>query len=246
MKETVGLIVTDSSPLITLAAADSLHLLTMPGLPVMIPDMVYHETTKYIAKLGASVIVDWVRKARPLVTIEPTDVFAEYLTLVEIDPKTKTTHRGERSASEVLGDVIASDDGLSAILLFEDSDVNRRKFISTLPERVMPLSTGRVPACPRGIGTDPVRGHHPRPGHGQGPRRDETEGGRPVERGRSGTSANRPEDRRRQGAMTEKLEDIREYGRPEFFPSLVRDQAKSTLFWRTRIRVPALQINLKR
>ena len=142
MKETVGLIVTHSSPLITLAAADSLHLLTMPGLPVMIPDMVYHETTKYIAKLGASAIVDWVRKARPLVTIEPTDVFAEYLTLVEIDPKTKTTHRGERSASEVLGDVIASDDGLSAILLFEDSDVNRRKFISTLPERVMPLSTG--------------------------------------------------------------------------------------------------------
>ena len=142
MKETLGLIVTDSSPLITLAAAESLHLLTMPGLPVMIPDMVYDETTRHIAKLGTSAIVDWVRRARPLVTIEPTDVYAEYLTLLEIDPRTKTRDRGERSAGEVLGDVIASDEISSAILLFEDSDVNRRGFINTLPERVIPLSTG--------------------------------------------------------------------------------------------------------
>lgn len=141
MKETLGLVVTDSSPLIALAAADSLHLLTMPGLPVMIPDMVYHETTRHIAKLGASAIVDWVRRARPLVTIEPTSVYAEYQALVGLDPKTRARDRGEQSASEVLGDMIASDEGSSAILLFEDSDLGRRKFINALPERVMPLST---------------------------------------------------------------------------------------------------------
>jgi hypothetical protein len=35
----LGLIVTDASPLITLAAADALDCLTMPGVPVLIPDM---------------------------------------------------------------------------------------------------------------------------------------------------------------------------------------------------------------
>ena len=33
----IGLIVTDASPLITLAAAESLDLLTMPEIPVSIP-----------------------------------------------------------------------------------------------------------------------------------------------------------------------------------------------------------------
>jgi len=34
----LGLLVTDASPLITLAAGEALECLTMPGLPVIVPD----------------------------------------------------------------------------------------------------------------------------------------------------------------------------------------------------------------
>ena len=72
----IGLIVTDASPLITLAAAESLDLLTMPEIPVSIPDMVYYEVTRDIAKLGATSVIDWVKGNRALVRLEPTVLFA--------------------------------------------------------------------------------------------------------------------------------------------------------------------------
>ena len=46
MTRRLGLLVTDASPLITLAAGDALECLTMPGLRVIIPDMVYFEVTQ--------------------------------------------------------------------------------------------------------------------------------------------------------------------------------------------------------
>ena len=39
----LSLIVTDSGPLITLAVAGALDVLFLPGLPVIVPDMVRHE-----------------------------------------------------------------------------------------------------------------------------------------------------------------------------------------------------------
>lgn len=57
----VTLIVTDSPPLITLAAAQSLDYLLYPALPVIIPDAVFHEATTSTGKLGAQEILDWYR-----------------------------------------------------------------------------------------------------------------------------------------------------------------------------------------
>lgn len=57
MTRRLGLLVTDASPLITLAAADALECLTMPGLRVLIPDMVYFEVTRDLARTGAEDIV---------------------------------------------------------------------------------------------------------------------------------------------------------------------------------------------
>ena len=56
-----GLIVTDASPLITLGAARALSCLTMAGVSVFIPDMVYAEVTQDIARLGAADVILWVR-----------------------------------------------------------------------------------------------------------------------------------------------------------------------------------------
>lgn len=138
----LGVIVTDASPLITLAAADALDTLLMPNVPVLIPDMIYTEVTRDLRKLGAAAVIRWIQDNRSQVTIVPTETFAEYQALLAVNPKTKSKGRGERAAIEVLDHEIATTDDLHAILLFEDTDIRRRRFVRLLPDRVTPLSTG--------------------------------------------------------------------------------------------------------
>ena len=142
MTRRLGLLVTDASPLMTLAAGDALECLTMPGVPVVIPDMVYVEVTEDIAKLGSEQIVEWARRHHGQVEIAPTTTFAEFQTLQATNPRTRSRGRGERAALEVLNAAIADDPALEAVLLFEDSDIRRRRFVRGLPERVAALSTG--------------------------------------------------------------------------------------------------------
>jgi hypothetical protein len=77
----VTIIVTDSPPLITLAAAQSLDYLLYPALPVIIPDAVFNEATGAAGKLGAQEILDWYRAHTDLVRIEPTATFQEEMLL---------------------------------------------------------------------------------------------------------------------------------------------------------------------
>ncbi len=142
MTRRLGLIVTDASPLITLAAGDALDCLTMPGVPVIIPDMVWFEVANQYAKLGADDIVQWARKHHGQVQIVPTTVFADFQALRVIQPAARSRGRGEQSALEVLNAAIADDADLEAVLFYEDSDLRKRGFVRGLPERVMALSTG--------------------------------------------------------------------------------------------------------
>jgi hypothetical protein len=142
MTQRLGLIVTDASPLITLGAAGALSCLLMPGVPVLVPDMVYTEITRDIARLGADEVVDWLRANRGQVQIVATTVYAEFETLRATNPQIRSRDRGERAAVEVLDYETARDPTLQALLLFEDSDIRRRSFVRTLPEQVMAISTG--------------------------------------------------------------------------------------------------------
>ncbi len=142
MTRRLGLIVADASPLITLAAGEALECLTMPGVPVIIPDMVYFEVAEDLARLGAQDIVDWTRKHHGQVEIVSTKIFIEFQALRAVNPRTRSDDRGERAALEILNAAIAEDSDLEAVLLFEDSDVRKRRFVTLLPERVMTLSTG--------------------------------------------------------------------------------------------------------
>jgi hypothetical protein len=142
MTRRLGLIVTDASPLITLAAGEALECLTMPGVRVLIPDMVYFEVAEDLARTGASDIVQWARKHAGQVEIIATEVFAEFQALRVLRPETRSKSRGEQAALEILNAAVADDPDLEAILFYEDSDVKRRRFVRTLPERVMALSTG--------------------------------------------------------------------------------------------------------
>ncbi len=138
----LGLLVTDASPLITLAAADALECLTMPGLRVVIPDMVYFEVTQDLAKTGAEGIVQWARRHAGQVEIVVTSTFAEFQVLRGAEPSTRSRGRGELAALEVLNAEIDKNPQLEAVLLFEDNDVRTRRFVRGLPERVTALSTG--------------------------------------------------------------------------------------------------------
>ena len=142
MNAEFGLLVTDSSPLITLAAADALSCLTRLGLPIIIPDMVYVEVTQDMARLGASQIVDWVREAGANVRIAPTRIYSEFEALRMLDPKTRSRGRGEQAALEILNAELARLPETHAFLLFEDSDVGKRSFVRALPENVAAISTG--------------------------------------------------------------------------------------------------------
>ena len=142
MNAEFGLLVTDASPLITLAAADALSCLTRLGLPIIIPDMVYVEVTQDMARLGASQIVDWVREAGADVRIVPTRIYSEFEALRMFDPKTRSRGRGEQAALEILNAELARLPETHAFLLFEDSDVGKRSFVRALPENVAAISTG--------------------------------------------------------------------------------------------------------
>jgi hypothetical protein len=138
----LGLIVTDASPLITLAAGEALECLTMPGLRVVIPDMVYFEVTQDLARTGAGDIVDWARRHHGQIEIAPTTVFSEFQVLRAADEKVRSKGRGEQAAAEILNAEIEKDADLEALLLYEDNDIRARRFVGALPERVTPLSTG--------------------------------------------------------------------------------------------------------
>jgi predicted nucleic acid-binding protein len=137
-----GLLVTDASPLITLAAADALDCLTRLGLPISIPDMVYMEVTQDMAKLGALGITDWVRANPDRVRILPTQVYAEFEAVRSLNPHARSRGRGEQAALELLNDYVAATPDAQAFLLFEDSDITNRSFVRALPERVVSISTG--------------------------------------------------------------------------------------------------------
>ena len=114
----------------------------MPGLRVLIPDMVYFEVTQDLAKTGAEDIVQWARTHQCQVELVPTSVFSEFQIIRFADERTRSKGRGEQAALEVLTAEIDKDPDLEAPLLFEDHDGNRRRFVLGLPKRVTALSTG--------------------------------------------------------------------------------------------------------
>ncbi len=137
----ISLIVTDASPLITLAIAESLDTLLMLDVRVIIPDMVNFEVTRHIHKPGSKELLDWIKLHQfNEVFIGSTEVFSEYIMLHELDPSIKSRNRGEQAAAEILKSEI--DNKMeAAILLFEDSDIKKANFLVRLPSNVLIMST---------------------------------------------------------------------------------------------------------
>jgi len=138
MSKPFSLIVTDTSPLFTLVLADALDVLLRPGLPVRIPDAVYIEATRVHGAPGADQIVAWINDHLDAVRIVPTDIGIDQQRRLEEGRSIRGL--GEQAAIEVLERFLRSDPTAEALLLFEDSDVRKRRAI--VDERVSLISTG--------------------------------------------------------------------------------------------------------
>jgi hypothetical protein len=138
MKEPFSLIVTDTSPLLTLVLADSLDVLLRPGLSVFIPDAVYIEATRVRGAPGAQQIVEWINAHSDFVRIVPTDIGIDQQR--RIDEGRSTRGLGEQAAIEALDRFLNANPEAEALLLFEDSDIAKRRAI--VDERASLISTG--------------------------------------------------------------------------------------------------------
>ena len=138
MSEPFSLIVTDTSPLFTLVLADALDVLLRPGLAVTIPDAVYIEATRVHGARGAEEIMEWINAHLDAVRIVPTDIGIDQQRRLEEGRSIRGL--GELAAVEALERFLRGDPAAEALLLFEDSDVGKRRAI--VDERVSLISTG--------------------------------------------------------------------------------------------------------
>ena len=138
MNKPFSLIVTDTSPLFTLVLADALDVLLRPGLPVSIPDAVYIEATRVHGAPGAEQIVEWINAHLEAVRIVPTDIGIDLQRRLEEGRSTRGL--GEQAAIETLERFLRGGPATEALLLFEDSDVEKRRAV--VDERVSLISTG--------------------------------------------------------------------------------------------------------
>ena len=98
------LIVTDTSPLITLAVVDQLHVLTLPKIRIVIPDAVFVEATRYERAPGASRLIEWVAEHDALVTLRPTETGVDQLNRLKEGRSIRGM--GETAALEVLEPIL--------------------------------------------------------------------------------------------------------------------------------------------
>jgi hypothetical protein len=138
MTRPFSLIVTDTSPLFTLVLAGALDALLRPGIDVSIPDAVYIEATRVHGAPGAEQIVEWINDHLDQVRIIPTDIGIDQQRRLEEGRSIRGL--GEQAAIETLERFLRTGSEAEALLLFEDSDVNRRRAIVDV--RVSLISTG--------------------------------------------------------------------------------------------------------
>ncbi len=137
------LIVMDTGPLITLAAAESLDYLLYSSAPIYVPDAVLYEATRDSANLGAEEILEWVQKNSEKVNTISTQVFFNYIESIQINPARREKDLGERAAIEAIHDSLHLSTHERAILITEDDRALRRVLLieAELNQRMIPITT---------------------------------------------------------------------------------------------------------
>jgi hypothetical protein len=136
------LIVPDTGPLITLAAADSLDYLLYPGAPIYVPDAVLYESTIKGDALGAESIAEWVQQHSQQVFPMVTQIFANHMAMLDAGLKAPRD-LGERAAIEAIRHALVLAKDERAIFITEDDRLLTGTYVvlGSDRDRMIPITT---------------------------------------------------------------------------------------------------------
>lgn len=137
------LVVLDTGPLITLAAAASLDYLLYPGVPVYVPDAVVYEATVKHGSLGAADIAEWAQAHSDQVHVVVTSTFVNFQKDLQAGRRDRLPHIGETAAIETLRYGVEIGPGERGVFITEDGRVVRGAFLPVGPlrERAITITT---------------------------------------------------------------------------------------------------------
>lgn len=130
------ILLADAGPLITLAYADALDILLLPGWTVQMVDMVLHEVTRNETPTNRK-IAGWVQQHR--LTVRETSVFQRYNLALAAGETPRKANLGERAIQEVMTDFALLTRPPIGVFLFEDHKIARVSFL--LPDQCHKIST---------------------------------------------------------------------------------------------------------
>ena len=124
----------DAGPLITLAYADALDVLMLPGWQVRVVDMVQHEVTRNQTPTSKK-LAKWLK--RKSVRIVSTQTF--HIHAQAPDQPGRKANLGELAIQETINQMALAQPPQRAVLLFEDHRIASANFY--LPDDCLKIST---------------------------------------------------------------------------------------------------------
>jgi len=121
------LLLPDAGPLITLAYADALDVLFMPGWSVQIVDMVMHEVTRNQTPTSRA-IETWITTNK--LHVVPTKTLKHFQQIQEMaNTQPRKSNLGELAIQEAMNDFALIDPPPIGVFLFEDHKIARASFL---------------------------------------------------------------------------------------------------------------------
>ncbi len=124
----------DAGPLITLAYADALDVLTLPGWQVRVVDMVQHEVTRNQTPTSKKLAKFLSRKSVQIVSTQTFRIHAQ-----AVGQPARKANLGELAIQEAINQMALAQPPQRAVLLFEDHRIASANFY--LPDDCLKIST---------------------------------------------------------------------------------------------------------
>lgn len=126
----------DSGPLITLAYADALDLLFLPGWQVMLVDAVLHEVTRNQTPTSDK-LAAWAAAVQ--IPVVSTNTFEHLKQAALVSPPKRRRNLGELAIQETMSAFALKVPPTTAVFLFEDHKIARASFL--VPDTCQKIST---------------------------------------------------------------------------------------------------------
>jgi hypothetical protein len=126
----------DAGPLITLAYADALDLLSSPGWTVTLVDMVLHEVTRTMTPTSDKISA-WAASRQ--IPVLPTRTFRHFQQAESQDAAPGRRNLGELAIQEAMNEFALMSPPMTGVFLFEDHRIARASFL--VPDNCRKVTT---------------------------------------------------------------------------------------------------------